>query len=379
MKLRCPRIGVFLVVSSLLVGGWIIAGPESRKPVLRGKPATRPFRLGFTRWPSGMSLAGIQQADQFLGKHADLVSIMFIGGIPWQEALEGMTFSRDIQNQLNYRRPQGYQLFLSISPLDMGRRKLAPYWGKKDNMPLPKNWAQQRLNSLQVIRAFTGFSFRCIQALKPDYLAIGVESNILLSNDRRAWEEYKQFHKTVYRAIKIAYPQLPVFFTTDVNHYLERAKEARGTHQLQEVAELMKSSDVFALSCYPHMSYDTPWPIPNDFFRFARTVGKPIAVSETGMLSRPVTVFNLPLRGSSADQKQYYEVLLQSAARDSFLFVVTFATTDFEKLIAQIPREVRELASIWSYSGLQTSDGKRKPALDVWDSFLALPIQREQK
>jgi hypothetical protein len=378
MKLDNSRICAFSVVSTLLFGIWISAGSEPRKPVSTGKPTVRPFRMGFTRWPSEISLAGIQQADQFLGKHADLVSMMFMGGIPWQEALEGTTFSRDIQTQLNYRRPEGYQLFLSISPLDMGRRKLAPYWGKKDNLPLPKEWAQQRFNSLQVIRAFTSFTFRCIQALKPDYLAIGIESNILLSNDRRAWAEYKQFHKTVYRAVKIAYPQLPVFFTTDVNHYLERAKEARGSRQQQEVAELMNYSDVFAMSCYPHMSYDTPWPIPDDFFHFARAIGKPIAVSETGMLSRPVTVFNLPLRGNTTDQKQYYDALLRSAARDNYLFVVTFATTDFEKLIAQIPREGRELASIWSYTGLQTSDGKGKPALEVWDSFLALPYRREQ-
>jgi hypothetical protein len=341
-----------------------------------GAPVSRPFRLGFTRWPSELSLHGIRQADEFLARHADLVSVMFIGGIPWQEALDGKPFSQDVQNHLNYRRPDGYELFLSISPLNQDRKKLAPYWGEKDNQPLPADWAQRPFNSPEVIDAFTRFVLRSVEALKPDYLAIGIESNVLLSHDRRGWQDYKEFHRAVYDAVKKAHPQLPVFFTTELNHYLKRAAEARGSPQREEVAELMKHSDVFALSCYPHMSYDTPWPIPDDYLAFARDLGKPIAVSETGMLSREVTVFGLKLRGSEADQRQYYDVLLRTAHRDNYLFVVTFATTDFEKLAAQLPEEARDLAMVWAYTGLQTSAGQPKPALELWDRSLALPLRR---
>jgi hypothetical protein len=339
-------------------------------------PVSRPFRLGFTRWPSELSLHGIQQADEFLAQHADLVSIMFIGGIPWQEALDGRPFSQDVQKQLSYHRPNGYELLLSISPLDQDRRRLAPCWGEKDNQPLPAEWAQRPFNSPEVIDAFTRFVLRSVEALKPDYLAIGIESNVLLSHDQKAWQDYKEFHRAIYDTVKKAHPQLPVFFTTEVNHYLQRAAEARGSPQQEEVAELMKYSDVFALSCYPHMSYDTPWPIPDDYLAFARDLGKPIAVSETGMQSREVTVFNLKLRGSEADQRQYYDVLLRTAQRDNYLFVVTFATTDFEKLVAQLPQQARDLAMVWAYTGLQTSAGRPKPALELWDRALALPFAR---
>jgi hypothetical protein len=358
---------------------WLVvfcSGLTSARAEEAVRPVSRPFRLGFTRWPSELSLRGIQQADEFLARHADLVSIMFIGGIPWQEALDNRPFSQDVQKQLSYRRPDGYKLFLSISPLDQDRRKLAPYWGEKDNQPLPAEWARRPFNSPEVIDAFTRFVLRSVAALKPDYLAIGIESNVLLSHDRRAWQDYKEFHRAAYDAVKKAHPQLPVFFTTEVNHYLKRAAEARGSPQQEEVAELMKHSDVFALSCYPHMSYDTPRPIPDDYLAFARTFGKPIAVSETGMLSREVTVFNLRLRGSEADQRQYYDVLLRTAQRDNYLFVVTFATTDFEKLVAQLPEQARDLALVWAYTGLQTSAGRPKPALELWDRALALPFHR---
>jgi hypothetical protein len=358
----------------LIFGGTLSCHKSGQNSVLKERQrAARSFRMGFTRWPPEISFQGIRQTDQFLKKHADLVSLMFNGGIPWQEALDDKPFSKDVQNQLRYRPPNGHQLFLSISPLNQDRQKLAPYWGEKDNQPLPGEWAQRTFDSPLVIRAFTNFVLHCIKALKPDYLAIGVESNILLSHDRKSWEAYKQFHKAIYRAVKASHPQLPVFFTIEINHLLERAKEARGSGQKQEIAELMSYSDVFAMSCYPHMSYDTPWPIPEDYFRFSRDFGKPVAVSETGMLSRPVTIFNLKLRGSPADQRQYYDVLLRTAFRDRYLFVVTFATTDYEKLLAQLPKEARDLAGIWTYSGLQASDGARKPALDLWDYFLGFP------
>jgi hypothetical protein len=370
---RLPSAIRTLLCAAML---WAASGPARAEDP--GAPASRPFRLGFTRWPSELSLRGIQQADDFLGKHADLVSVMFIGGIPWPEALDGKPFSPDVQNQLNYRRPNGYELLLSISPLNQDRQGLAPYWGEKDNQPLPPEWAQRPFNSPEVTSAFTRFTLRSVEALQPDYLAIGIESNVLLSKDRRAWPDYKEFHKAVYGAVKKAHPGLPVFFTTEVNHYLERAAEARGSHQREEVAELMKYSNVFAMSCYPHMSYDTPWPIPEDYFRFAQDFGKPLAVAETGMLSRSVTVFNLKLRGSEADQRQYYDVLLRTAQRDNYLFIATFATTDFERLVAQLPQEARDLATIWAYTGLQTSDGQPKPALELWDRFLALPLKRDK-
>jgi len=350
--------------------------PQKPFAAAEGLRDARPFRLGFTRWPPELSLEGIRQVDRFIDRHADLVSIMFIGGVPWPEALAAKPFSQDVRNNLSYRPPEDYEVFLSISPLDQERKKLAPYWGEKDNQPLPVEWAGRGFDDPEVAEAFTNFVLRSVKALEPDYLAIGIESNVLLSHDREAWGHYKEFHREVYKAVKKAHPALPVCFTTEINHYLKRASDAHGSPQEEEVAELMAYSDIFAMSYYPHMSYDTPWPIPDDAFGFARKFEKPIAVSETGMSSREVNVFGLTLRGTQEDQQQYYEVLLRSALRDDYLFVVTFATIDFEKLAAQLPDQVRDLAMIWAYTGLQTSAGGAKPALDVWDRYLTLPLQQ---
>jgi hypothetical protein len=126
------------------------------------------------------------------------------------------------------------------------------------------------------------------------------------------------------------------------------------------------------------MSYGVPRPVPADFLDFAKGFRKPIAVSESGMTSCDVELkaFKLTLRGSEADQTQFTELLLKTAARDRYEFVITFATTDFEKLCAKLPPPVDDLARIWAYTGLQTSDKKPKPALAIWDAYLKAPYDR---
>jgi hypothetical protein len=124
--------------------------PRAADPAV---PATRPFHLGFTRWPADLTAEGVRQAQDFAHAHGDIVSVMFIGGIPWPEALADKPFSRDVQSNLAYRPPAGKKLFLSISPLDKDRKNLAPYWGEKDNQPLPEPWRGRALNSPEVQRA----------------------------------------------------------------------------------------------------------------------------------------------------------------------------------------------------------------------------------
>jgi hypothetical protein len=336
--------------------------------------------MGFTRWPADLSLEGCLTAQDFAHAHGDIVSVMFIGGIPWPESLDGKPFSKDVKNNLRYRPPPGKRLFLSISPLNKDRSDLAPYWGEKDNLPLPKPWDGRTLDSPEVKRAYLAFTLRAVQAMKPNFLAIGIESNVLLSKSPEKWKQLKELHRETYAAVKREHPALPVFFTTEVLHYQKLASEARSKDQAGEVADLMQHSDLFAMSIYPHMTYDIPRPIPADILDFARKFGKPLAVAESGMTSRDVELkaFKLTLRGSEADQKQFTETLLQTATRDHYEFVIIFATTDFERLCDKLPPPIDDLARIWAYTGMQTSGKKPKPALALWDAYLGAKYQRPQ-
>ena len=347
-------------------------------PAVIPGPPTRPFYMGFTLWPADLSDQGIQTAQEFAYAHGDIVSIVLIGGIPWPEALNGKPFSKNVQDSMSYRPPAGKKLFLSISPLDRDRRALSPYWGDKDNLPLPKPWDKEPLNSPRVKKAYLNFLLRAVQTMRPDYLAIGVESNVLLTREPAKWRQFKELYRDSYRALKKAHPTLPVFFTTEVLHYKKLTKEAKGTDQEREVTELMKQSDLFAMSVYPHMSTELPRPIPGNFFDFASRFKKPIAVSESGMTSRnvPMRSYGLVLNGSDVDQEQFTELLLKTAASNQYEFVINFATTDFERLVAKLRPPQDDIARIWAFTGMQTGDKKPKPAQAQWDAYLRAKLVR---
>ena len=354
-----------------------LAPPPPPPPVVVG-PSTRSFYMGFTLWPADLTEEGFRTAQDFAQGHGDILSVMFIGGVPWPEALDGKPFSKDVQDNLDYRPPVGKKLFLSISPLDKDRRALAPYWGEKDNLPLPKPWEKEPLNSSRVKKAYLNFLLRTIKAMRPDYLAIGVEANVLLTREPAKWRQFKDLYRETYTGLKKAYPTLPVFFTTEVLHYKRLTKESRGTDQEREVADLMKRSDLFAMSVYPHMSPESPRPIPGTFFEFANRFKKPIAVAESGMTSRNVTMrsYGLTLNGSDTDQQQFTELLLKTAARDKYEFVINFATTDSERLVTRLHPPRDDLARLWAFTGMQTSDKRPKPAQAFWDAYLKARIVR---
>ena len=48
-----------------------------------------------------------------------------------------------------------------------------------------------------------------VEAMKPDYLAIGIELNVLLSNDRKKWDQVKALYRDTHDAVKARHPQHP--------------------------------------------------------------------------------------------------------------------------------------------------------------------------
>lgn len=350
------------------------AGPP--QPPTRLQPQShRGFRLGTTLWPPDLTLEAVDRIQNFVTADCDLAACMLLGGVPWPEAYAGLPFSANVHEKLSYRPPAGHKLFVSLESTDQGRRQLALYMGASDNLPLPPPWNGLGFGAPEVRSAFANYALRVVEATRPDYLAIGIESNILLTNSPADWPAYKGFHRHAYRMVKERHPNLPVFFTIEALHLMGLSDGADSGRQKTEVLELLDASDMVALSVYPHMSYDVPRPLPADFFDFARELsqaagGKPLAIAESGFPSRDVRVFDLTLSGSYADQRRYMELLLPTAERDSFEFVVNFAGIDFERLTARLSGDTRELAMIWTYTGLETGDGLAKPALEVWRSWL---------
>jgi hypothetical protein len=324
--------------------------------------------MGFTRWPSDLTEAGVRRASDFAHAHGDLVSVMVIGGLPWPEALAGAPFSADVTQTLSYRPPGGQAVFLSISPLDMTRRALAPYWGERDNQPLPAPWAGRAFDHPDVVKAFVAFCLRAVDLARPAVLAVGVEDNILLTTDPKAWPALKRLHRAP-RGQEGALDAAGLLH--DGGEPLPgHTKEAKRSLQEAEVADLMRDSDLFALSVYPFMSLDTPRPTPDDFLDFAPRLGKPVAISESGMTSRDVRLDTIKLRGSD-EQRRWVDLLLRTAARDRYRSSQLRRPTPRAR--GALAQPTADLARIWSYTGMQTERAK-KPALAAWDRWFAATL-----
>ena len=374
----------FLAGSGAAAGAVLLAGCDggplpagTPPPPVSGLPPRprRGFRLGTTLWPPDLTLEAVDRAETFVARNCDLAAPMLLGGVPWPEAYAGAPFSDNVMQKLSYRPPPGHKLLVSLEPTDLGRKQLAFHMGEEDNLPLPAPWNRLGFGAPEVQAAFANYALRVVDAMRPDWLAIGIESNLLLHNSPEAWSDYKAFHRHAYRTVKQRHPALPVCFTIEALHLLGLSDGADPARQRTEVLDLMDASDLVAFSIYPHMSYAVPRPLPDDFFDFARDLardagGRPIAIAESGYPSRNVRVMGLTLFGSYAGQRRHMELLLRTAERDSFEFVVNFAGIDFDRLTARLSGDIRDLALIWTYTGLETGDGAAKPAFEVWRSWL---------
>lgn len=332
--------------------------------------------LGFTPWPVDFNRAGLERTYRFINKHSNLIAHHFDGGIPWDEALNGTQLPMHLRNDWAYRRantPQPFKVFVAITPLNFGRDGLALAWTSKgDNKKLNRFWRKKNLNDPQVKTAYLNYARQVIAHFQPDYLAIGIEANLIISNNPGVWNDYLDLHAHVYRALKREHPSLQIFSTIQYEHLRGIEDDAKPNLKFQRpaVAALMRHSDLLALSTYRYGQVH-PNPMTKSYFNEAKSFGKRIAIAESGALSKGVKIYGVKLPASEAEQKAFVSGLLQHATNNRFAFVVNWVAVDFDPGLKRLPRAVREIAKAWVYTGLQSSDGKDKPALAVWDAYLA--------
>lgn len=332
---------------------------------------SRSFLMGTTKWPPDMTLEAVQSVKDFQTKHTDLTAIHLDNGVPWEESLKGQPYPQALEDELRAKAPAGHKLLVAITPLNLERSALSPPYAKNWSPMSP--WAWKAMDSEDVKQAYINYAKKVVDTTHPDYLAIVIEANILLTKSPNKWDQLLNLEKATYKALKNAYPKLPVFVSIDTLHLLGQAGHADVGNQRAQVKELLKYSDIMALSVYPFMNPQAAKPCPDNFLDFATGYNKPLAIAESGYLSRPVRFKNVELPGSDSYQSHWFEYLLKEAQTKNYLFVVNFASIDYEKMVSKLPAGLQELAGIWTYTGLANSKLEAKPAMAVWDRFFKLP------
>jgi hypothetical protein len=326
-------------------------------------PTERPFRMGFTTTPGGPA-GGKKLAPgptiRFVRRNADFIAVHRDGPqVPWSDLAAGRTqrFSRMLARQ-RFRLGSGLPVFVLITPLNIVSSGISGDW--------PDSLGPACVSNPELQIAFKNYARVVVESMRPDYLALGAEVNgyALKPHDGCPddFEAYITLYKETYALVKSMRPDLPVFVTFQLD-FMHRAG------QQMMPARFMPELDRLALSLYPSgdLTQFTPDQIPSDYVSWARvaTPDLPLIVSETGY----GTVAAGGAIGSTDLQEQYVRWLLNEAAVQRAELVTWFFSTD--------PRYVPPgfgVVDSFRSMGLATPRFQPKPALDVWRSFLNLPL-----
>ncbi len=327
--------------------------------------------MGFTPWPYDLTTQAVIDTYRFIHENGNMISHHLDNGVPWDAALNDDDLPQTIINDWSgrlERTDDEMKILLSMTPLNIMRDGLALGWTVEgDNRPLAPKWKNKKLSDPAVIKAYTNYVLRGVEFFKPDFLAIGIEANILVSLAPEKWDDYLSLNRQVYVAVKEKYPDLPIFSTVQYEHYrgIENVSKNNLAKQKPGVAALMKHSDMLVLSTYKY-GFVHPNEIRDDYFDELLEYNKPMAIAETGAMSKTTIVMGLPLISSETNQKEFVRMILEQAAEHDFVFVIHWLTMDFDKMLPKFPKEYRSLAKAWVHSGLLDQNKKKKPAYRVW-------------
>ncbi len=365
---------------------------------------SRGFYMGFTPFPYNADPATIllvvDDVYDKLGTDADMVLHHLEEGIPWNAALAddlltpaSVTFPYTAHiktdwDTRNAKTPATHKKYVAITPLNLARDALAP-WRDTDNeqllqAPFDTHSANGDFNAAEVRTAYLNYCLRVIEYLDPDYLAIGIEVNLLRRNtDAATWARYLELHEHVYTGLKARHPDLPVFVSVVpvemldgyVDPPAEFAGDAAGYRaaQLAALDALLAHSDYYAVSLYPFMTAYFASDFPVDMFdQIFALSAKPSVIAETGMIAENMNVFSIAFEGTQGKQADYMQSMLEAADENGLLFVNWFVLQDYDLLCAFFGGCVGT-DRLWRDAGVYDGSGNMRPSHDTWKSWLARP------
>ena len=347
----------------------------------------RPFRLGFTPFPARVpTVDGDALEDTYdrLRSNADLIAHHFDDGIPWPEALAGGGFESyhpDLQADWTFRRsmsPAGHQVYVAITPISISRDQLAPYRGAEPDTPLDlvgPEWANADFDSQIVKTAFLNHAVTTIEFFRPDYLAIGIEVNLLKKLDPARWPAYLELHRNTWSELRARYPSLPIFVSITAADLIDGLTDADVEQQRAALADLEPYTDLIGVSFYPFLSSLASGPVPPEIFQqIDQLSSKPKAIAETGLPAQFQSLQIDPggppfvIDGTPEAQQAFIRVLLNEAQRYRFRFVVNFIAQDYDAVCDAI--DCLGWQRLWQDTGLWDETGQPRPALTVWREHL---------
>jgi hypothetical protein len=215
--------------------------------------------------------------------------------------------------------------------------------------------------------AFVAYTAYVAKNYRPDYLAIGVEVNMLRDRNPKQFEAFVSLYREAWTNAKAASPKTKIFPTFQLEDVDGRLGNVHPP--AWDALESFKGyMDVLAISTYPYLTeFNNAGAIPPEYYSQLKTkFDGEIIISETGYPSAPVP--GQTTLGTEEDQQVYLSRLLTEADRLGFSLVVWFAALD--------PAFAREgTSAVFRDVGLRKSDGSNKLAWTTWEEWARRPLK----
>jgi hypothetical protein len=359
---------LFLASTFLLLGLAACGGDDSGPAPDPAAPA-RSWRLGFSGIPpvpdQDVAVASIlmwsARADAAIAHES----------VPWDSLLTGTPAARLARRHLDlvsyYRDAAGLQVVFEVDPTDgLAREREDPALvaaGRSIAEPAVQALFRQWVAAVDTV-------------LRPDYLGLASEVNLirvaapaiyaaLATMSGHAADSLAALH-----ARRPGLPHPILYASLQVETAWGRLGPP-GYQGVAQEAAAFPFADAWGLSSYPYLGgFDEPEEIPLDYYRrLAGELDRPVLVTEGGWASVPFGGH----QGTPAQQARY--VRRHAQLLDEAEAVAVFDLTFADLALGSWPLPPSGSLTPFARLGLVDTMLVPKPALAVWDSLFAVPLQ----
>ena len=329
---------------------------------------------GFFPSPPKLTTESVIATIQGIGQHGDVILVQRT--IPWADFIGSADGKSqdivDLHNMMTLAGQNGLEAIFVVDPLNgLNRSQFAP---------LPPQLADGNFGTSGVRTAFKNYALRIVREFHPRYLGLASEINTYADAHPDDFQNFVSLYRETYEAIKAESPETQVFVTfqwDDLNNAIpfDLTGGERYQTKWEQIEVFEPYLDLWAISSYPFVAFDSAADIPPDYYTplITRT-DKPLAVAEGGVNSLAIGQFH----GTPQDQVDYLNAIhTQLGDRLSFWIYLILNDIDgeaYREFLAQNGMQANANTILWFAAvGLRELDGTPKPAMQVWDSFHNAP------
>lgn len=336
-------------------------GPRATREPSLGAP--RDLRLGFGAAPADETREAWIAAFAAAARHAEIIRIARVP--PWEEFLPGAEPSAETHALMRLERAlveqYGLTLLFAIDPTDGAVRR-----ARAAGLPEALDGDDGGFLREEVRDALVAYAIYVAANYEPDYLALGVEINMLRARAPDQFAGFVEAYRRAWEAVKSVSPRTKVFPTFQLE---DMDATLGGAHppQWDALDAFAGMMDALAVSTFPFLTgIRSAEEVGAGYYaRLRERFAGEILISGAGYASAPVE--GRALAGTQRDQRRFVERLLAEAETSGLRAVVWAAPRD-----PATPGE--GAAAVLNDTGLRDGDGEDKLAWEAWREWARRPL-----